>query len=223
MQDRLDFIGQTVRMGSLSLGADLIPEEEAWLTRTIDAALQTNENRLEPLGLKEKIAEQLAAAMQGDNRRLRARGLVNVGKQSLLRSAGLGANNGSTQEGRILKETPAGVKAATTADAQTRYYMDTAAMAFRSAATIDPHVDSQIILLPEHKGEGLIADPDEVRRLVKVAQNKGTLSAYPWLLRISSRVPQLSNVVRWCIPELLSGSRSGISLPSVISTDSTYN
>ncbi len=215
-------IQESVHMGSRALGGILIPEEETWLARTIHQVLGGQDSELNRLLPREKITDQLESAMNIPEKRPRATALSNVGKVSLLRSAGVGANIGSdvgSEKKRIRKKSDP----LSRGNAQTRFYMDTSAVAFRSAATIIPSLDSQQIVLPHGENDGLITDPDEVRHLAKIAQKKRELAAYPWLLRISGRVPELSSVTRWCLPDLFAQSYTLVKLPSLLAFDSTWN
>jgi hypothetical protein len=204
-----EIIRSTVANAAVTSGVTLELEEQSWLTRLLLDTLWKNQNGIAP---DESVSELMDRALAERNRAARARRLVSTGKTSLLLSAGFGS------EGKTLLRSQKG-------DVSSRFYADAAAVAFRSAACINPHIDSEAVLIdsgriPPHE---LVTDLKELRRLEQRAVSKREMHAYPWLWRISYRVPELSVVVQCCKEDLLGEQGKWTGIPLLGSGDSGLN
>lgn len=204
-----EIIRGTVANAAVTTGVTLELEEQSWLTRLLLDTLWKNQNGI---ASDESVSELMDRALAERNRAVRARKLVSTGKTSLLLSAGFGC------EAKTLSRNQNG-------DVSSRFYADAAAVAFRSAACINPRIDSEAALIDSGRiaPNELVTDISELRRLEQKAASKREMHAYPWLWRISYRVPELSAVVQCCKEDLLGEQSKWTGIPLLGSGDSGLN
>lgn len=204
-KDRIDLLAGTIKRACDEVKVDLVAEEQTWLRGVIDAALSSESAEGDSLEdpRNRSITLAFGKAMRQENQRLKARLLAELGKESLLKSGGIG------------------VQMERTAPALQRFFRDIASTAFTHAAELDPLLEAQSLLLEEPLGtEGLVTDPEEIRQGFEALKKREWLLRNPWLLRVASKVPDLSRVISVCRADLLRNRTADLFL---IGTDPIEN